>query len=312
MTTIAHIISPFKGKPGSEISIVQPITFESMKKAKDYAANSVDVELVSVQFPEDRSIVPNYFSITPDLNRSILDIGSFQGQRKLPLLKDILDSLYEHSNADYFVFTNSDIGLMPQFYMAVNDMINSGLDAFIINRRRVSKKYTSTDQLNQIYSETGEMHNGYDCFVFKRELYEQFSLGEVCLGIPHVGNTLAHNLFCWSTNFQLFTHKHLTFHIGMELVKNWGDRPLLKHNYSSFRNVLNDLTPNLKIENMPGAGYSFFKRQFKWLMNPTLHYPTMLKLDLKQWRVKRKKPNRIDSGQRYYEWLQKRVKLEEE
>ncbi|MFT6923817.1 MAG: hypothetical protein ACJA1C_002837 [Crocinitomicaceae bacterium] len=308
---IAHIISPFIAPKGSEMSTVQPITFESMRRAKLYAVDQVDVELFSSQFPEDRSIVPEYFTATPDLQRSVLDVGELEGTRKLPLLKDILDALHSHSDADYFVFTNSDIGLMPQFYVAINDMINEGDDGFIINRRRISDKYNSIEQLDQMYSEVGEMHNGYDCFVFKRELYKKFNLGEVCVGIPHIGNTLAHNLFCWCNDFKLYTNKHLTFHIGMELVKKWGDDTYLKHNYNSFRAVLKTLVPDLKIANIPGAGHVFMKRHFKWLMNPTLHYPTLMRLDFKQWRSPRKKIPKKNTDRRYYEWLQRKVKLEE-
>lgn len=290
---------------------VQPITFESMRRAKAYAEGRVEVELFTAQFPEDRQVVPDDFTATADLERSVLDLGTVQGTRKLPLLKDILDALYNHSEAEYFVFTNTDIGLMPQFYVAINELIEAGHDAFIINRRRVSGSYNSVDQLDQIYAETGEMHNGYDCFVFKRSLYEKFDLDTVCLGIPHVGNTLAHNLFCWSDNFRLFTNKHLTFHIGMELVKKWGNDSYLKHNYTAFRAVLKRLEPHLKVEAIPGSGYGLFRRHFKWLMNPTLHYPTLMRLDFKQFGAQRTKPKKINSGQRYYEWLQRKVKLDE-
>lgn len=310
-TTIAHIISPFNAPPGHEMAVVQPITFESMRRARNYAQDRVEVELFTAQFPEDSIVVPDDFTATPNLNRSVLDVGNFNSQRKLPLLKDIIDALYNNSQAEYFVFTNTDIGVMPQFYVAIQEIIEEGHDAFIINRRRVSGKYDSVQQLDQIYSETGEMHNGYDCFVFKRSLCEQFILGEVCLGIPHVGNTLAHNLFCWSSNFRLFTHKHLTFHIGMDLVKNWGDNVFLKHNYNAFRSVLKELEPHLRIENIPGAGKGLVKRHFKWLMNPTLHYPTLMKLDFRQWKTPRQKRKKEDSGQPYYEWLQQKVKLDE-
>ena len=309
--TIAHIINPFKAKEDSEAAIIQPITFESMRRAKEYASDKVDVELYTAQFEEDRAIIPNYFTPTPDLTSSVLDYVNFSDKRKLPLLRDILDKLHENSDADYFVFTNIDIGLMPQFYVAINAYIEEGLDAFIINRRRVSSRFNSPDQLDEIYSETGLMHNGFDCFVFKREMYEKFYLADVCVGIPNIGNTLAQNLFCWSEHFELFIDKHLTFHVGMELVKNWGDKRFLKHNYLSFRKVLKELYPDMKVQNMPGAGYPFFKRHFKWLMNPNLHYPTMFKLDFKQWNVARKKIRKEDSGQPFYEWLQRKVKLNE-
>ena len=308
---IAHIINPFKAKEGSELSIIQPITFESMRRAVEYAKDVVDVELFTAQYSEDHPIIPDYFTRTPDLNQSSIDLPNIKTGHKLPFLKDILDQLYANSKADYFVYTNVDIGLMEPFYAVINTFIDQGHDAFIINRRRVSTNYNSIDQLDLIYTDVGELHNGYDCFVFKRSLYDKFNLGEVCIGIPHVGNTLAHNLFCWANNFKLYTNKHLSFHIGMDLVKSWGTNDLLKHNYNSFRKVLKELNPDLRIENIPGSGKPIFKRHFKWLMNPTLHYPTLFKLDFRQRSVKRNKSKKEDSGQAFYEWLQEKVKLEE-
>jgi hypothetical protein len=97
----------------------------------------------------------------------------------------------------------------------------------------------------------------------------------------------------------------------MELVKKWGDNAYMKHNYNSFRAVLKTLAPDLKIANIPGAGHIFVKRHFKWLMNPNLHYPTLMLLDFRQWRAPRKKIQKNNTDHRYYEWLQRKVKLEE-
>ncbi len=68
----------------------------------------------------------------------MLDCGRFAVPRKLPLIKDILGRLYDASDAEYFIYTNVNIGLMPNFYVAVNAIIESGYDAFVINRRTIS------------------------------------------------------------------------------------------------------------------------------------------------------------------------------
>ena len=42
----AHIINPVKVSAASELGIAQPITFESIRIAKEFAKNKVDVERI--------------------------------------------------------------------------------------------------------------------------------------------------------------------------------------------------------------------------------------------------------------------------
>ncbi|MFT5780024.1 MAG: hypothetical protein ACI837_002985, partial [Crocinitomicaceae bacterium] len=90
MRKIAHIINPFHTDPSSDLYTAQPITFQTMRTAKEYASKTVDVELLSAQYPEDRTIVPVDFKATKDLTRSVQDLGSFSKKIKLPILADIL------------------------------------------------------------------------------------------------------------------------------------------------------------------------------------------------------------------------------
>jgi len=92
MRKIAHIINPVIVKESSDLFIAQPITFETMRIAQEFARGHVDVALYSAQYPEDRPIIPEWFQMTPDLDRSILNIGSFHAKRKLPLVKDYYSS----------------------------------------------------------------------------------------------------------------------------------------------------------------------------------------------------------------------------
>jgi len=43
-------------------------------------------------------------------------VGTFRARRKLALIKDIMDILYESGGADYMIYTNADIPLQPYFY----------------------------------------------------------------------------------------------------------------------------------------------------------------------------------------------------
>jgi hypothetical protein len=198
---------------------------------------------------------------------------------------------------------------MPQFYNAVADYIAGGHDAIVINRRRIKSTLNKVEDLDKIYSEVGKDHIGYDMFVFKRDLYPKFILNNTCIGIPFVGNDLFYNLFCFAQKPVLLTDKHLTFHIGLELQKKWGSAELEKHNYKEFRKTTKALLPHMDITKFPGAELGFFKRHFKWLMNPTLSYPEMMKADFKQLGKRRDKkvydPNY--KRQSYAEWLIKKI-----
>src|SRR3972149_6920763 len=205
MKKIAHIINPVIFNESSALCAPQPVTFETMRAARDFASRSVEVDLYSAQTPEDHPFVPEDFIATRDLDRSVLDFGVFRKKRKLPLIRDILNRLYEASEAEYLIYTNVDISLMPQFYLAVNGFIEEGNDAFIINRRTISSRHKRIEEIPLMYSELGRAHPGHDCFVFKRDVYRGYRLGDVCIGAPFVGRTLLFNLACSAKNFRIFT-----------------------------------------------------------------------------------------------------------
>ncbi|NUO78601.1 hypothetical protein HUU05_00870 [candidate division KSB1 bacterium] len=227
MRKIAHIVNPVVVDQASDLYVAQPITFETMKTAKKFAAGEVAVDLLTAQFPEDRALVPDGFHLTPNLERSVLDFGVFQKKRKLPLLVDILDRLYAATDAEYCIYTNVDIAVQPHFYVAVNALIEKGYDAFVINRRTVEAVYSSPAEIPLMYAEVGEKHPGYDCFVFRRDVYPNYQLDRVCLGILWIDDILIWNLVCRAQNFSVFRKLHLTFHLGDS--QTW-----LKQKYSDY------------------------------------------------------------------------------
>ncbi|MHC4617675.1 MAG: hypothetical protein ACYTEQ_07965 [Planctomycetota bacterium] len=218
MRTLAHIINPVVVGKESDLFVAQPVTFRTMRIAKEFAQDRVAVELYSAQYPEDRSLVPQDFRMTPDLDRSILDFGAFRVRRKLPLIKDILDRLYQATEAEYLIYTNVDIALMPPFYLAVDKLIASGYDAFIINRRTISQAYTNPRDIPFMCAQVGKPHAGCDCLVFRRSVYPDYQLGTAFIGSGRIGLILAVNLYYHATKFKQFADLHLTFHIGNDLV----------------------------------------------------------------------------------------------
>ena len=62
MSDIAHIVNPVMVDESSDLFWAQPITFETMRKAKQYSEKLVNIELFAAQFPEDRTFIPDFFN----------------------------------------------------------------------------------------------------------------------------------------------------------------------------------------------------------------------------------------------------------
>lgn len=229
--TIAHIINPFIVNEDSDLFTAQPVTFETMRMARDSGGTGIKIELFAAFYPEDESMIPDFFTKTRPLDRSILDIDSFHAgkQRKLPLIKDILDRLYEQSTADYFIYTNVDIALMPGFYKEVGKILKKGYDGVVINRRTITTTHSRVEDIPRMISEAkkGEKHPGYDCFIFKREAYKHYRLGTACVGANWIGRALIGNVMAFAPKFKIFEDEHLTFHIG-------DDRPWLGNENNDY------------------------------------------------------------------------------
>jgi hypothetical protein len=279
---LAHLINPVKAPVYTELNYVQPITFESMRLAAKQALPDVRVDLLTTQFPEDHEIIPDYFIKTQDLEQSILDYGLFPRQKKFPLLRDLISRLYESTEAPYLIYTNVDIGLQPYFYNEVANRIRSGLDAFIINRRRIPARFTKIEELPQILSLPGEPHPGFDCFVFHRSIYPKFKFENVCIGIPYIEMAFSQNLFCYANNFQLFDSDYLTFHIGMEIFKK-RDKAYLEHNKREFWKVIDKMDADLDSRKFPWGQRNLFNRMIRWGLHPAIPIRLALKLERRRW-----------------------------
>lgn len=239
---IAHIVNPIKAKPASELSIAQPITFETIKSAISNVSKEHQVFAYAAVFEEDISAIPDFFNKHLILDRSVLDIHDFKIKRKLPLLADILNLLYSNSHADYFVYSNADIALQPYFYNFIIRTIESGIEAFVINRRTISKHPCSINDIPLMMAQIGESHKGFDCFVFRRNHCYNYYLAETCIGINMVGKVLVWNMALEEATFREFFDVHLTFHLGNE--KSWlsdENKEYDMHNYLQAKRVIETL-----------------------------------------------------------------------
>ena len=283
MNRVAHIINPVKVNEKSDLFVAQPITFESILIAKNYSKHSDCIGLYTTQFEEDREIIPSGFIQLSNLERSVLDVSPRLKGRKLPLIGDILSKATQIEDADYVIFTNMDIALMPYFYDTVFQLLEKGHDALVINRRRLQSIYTKVEELPQMYADLGLSHPGFDCFVIKKELISQFVLDEICVGISFLEAALVHNIFSFAENPLYIPDAHLTFHIGMDvLVPRSND--FYYHNRNAFFKKIQPKIKHLyKLEKFPYASLPLPKRVLKWMLNPSIFTRNYLQLQGKSW-----------------------------
>lgn len=305
--SFAHIVNTVSPAEGMLYEKVQSLTLRTLLLAKEQAEEAeLKVDLLSAQYKEARKFLPCGIKATTDLNSCASRQAGIGSSQQVPLISEILSRLNESEDATHFIYTNLDICVLPFFYSAVSHYLLLGHDALVINRRRISTSFLDEENLHAAFAETGKSHPGFDCFIFKRELLQKFVLKDVYIGTPPAGSDLFHNLFAFAKNPLLLTKKQLTFHAGLDLVKPWGDSALRKHNEREFALMLQELRQFIDLSNFPGGNEPLIKRHFKWLMNPAIHYPTLVLLDFKQRKRKRKpKPDPELRGlrNRYFEWL---------
>jgi hypothetical protein len=255
---IAHVINIFKCDPNHKSYLYHalPITVNSMNRSKIKAKeNNLEIELYAAYFKEDEQIIPNFFKKLPFLLKDTQKILNVD--RRLPYIEEILKNLYENSDADYFIYTNADIGVKPNFYSQINKYINNGnYDSLIINRRDNIPKFINGKRLTYldldlINKQKGELHKGWDCFIFKRDLYKKFILKNLFIGYPPWGFILKKNLDIFSKKFKEIKNEFLTYHIGND--ESWNESvinrrydKLIINNVNNSQKIINELI-NLKL-----------------------------------------------------------------
>lgn len=279
MIRVAHIINPVKVNEKSDLHYAQPITFETMLRAKQQSIYKDQIEFYTTQYEEDKEIIPQGFHVLSNLSNSVLDVNSTLKNRKLPLIGAILAKRNEIADADYLIYTNMDIALMPYFYDTLFAYLEKGHDAVVINRRRISDKYKTIVDIPLMYADMGKSHPGFDCFVIKTELLDQFIFENICVGISFLEATLVHNIFSFAKNPLFVPDAHLTFHIGMDvLVPRNND--FYRHNRKEFFDkIYPQLKPHFELRKFPYGTLPMPNRAIKWLLNPSLFTRNYLNLE---------------------------------
>ena len=216
--TLTHVVNPVGVDPDHPLWLTQQVTFAAMRRALHGLEDRVEV--ATVGYPEDATIIPPEFRRLPDLSTSALDVADFSNRRKLPFLGDILSTAAQHCSSDHLIYTNLDIIPGPDFYRFVFDKLASGEQAFTINRRTVAPVAEPLENLDALFSQHGAPHPGHDCFVFPRAWVDHFDLGRTVVGVPWIGFNLLLNLATVG-DVTVLDGEFQTFHIGDD--RTWMD-----------------------------------------------------------------------------------------
>ncbi len=279
MTSVAHIINPVKVSENSDFFRSQQITFESLKRAKEFSRFKENIRLYAVGFAEDEVFIPADFSVLSNLTKSSKDRFPNPDLKKLPFIDEILRKTQEETFEDFILYSNMDISVMPYFYDSILNYIHKGYDAVVINRRRLSKNYLERNEITEMYADLGKSHPGFDCFLFHRDLLDKLILEDVLVGVPFLETALLHNLFSLAENPLFIPDAHLTFHLGMDVL-NFPRNELYYHNRKTFfKQIQPKLKPHYSIQKFPYATLPFPKRVLKWGLNPSLFIRNSFELE---------------------------------
>lgn len=180
------------------------------------------VKHYNIQTAQEEDATPPHFTKITANPRLIWQVTPCAQKFNLPLICDILAAASKQaSDDDFLVFTNADIALMPHFYQAMAELIALGFDAVTVTRRTIPDFATVAGRSSLAQAEYGASHQGFDCFVFKSDLFRRFSLTRSCVGVDYVERVLIYNLAALARRFLILRNAHLTYHFGDD--RAWRD-----------------------------------------------------------------------------------------
>ena len=255
---LVHLFSPYSIQNCDErycpYDQAQAVAIASMQRAASQAARA-SVTLAATAFADEADVVTpdSFLRLDPLLRSTRSEFPNFVSDKRLPFIADIFEILKRHrdfATFDYVIYTNSDIIVHERFYDIVALAIDHGHDAFTINRQTVSAvgedgSLFSALDLDRIFALEGEEHPGSDCFVIRREIFEQIKLGDLYLGFPPFANFILFQIEALAENYRVFESNELkaTYHLGDD--QSWrdddeGNLELYRHQY---QHAIEDLLP---------------------------------------------------------------------
>jgi hypothetical protein len=226
---LAHIVNIIKiddDIKASHLDIAQGVTLKSMSLANSLVCGSNQVELVAVTHAKENVEIPNDFTWANTISDYVWEFSpmlrNHEPKRRFVRICDILNNGCITSNSDFYIYSNIDIGLQPNFYNRIFDLLAHGYDGLAINREDVPKeidgRILGEDDLEQIWKLSGKRHMGVDCVVFASRLFPKMEFGNVFVGAPPVGAVLLSQVRRNAKKFKWIKGERLTFHLGEDLA----------------------------------------------------------------------------------------------
>ena len=121
-----------------------------------------------------------------------------------------------------------------------------------------------------MYAELGKSHPGFDCFIFKQPLLEKLHLNGICIGVPFLEVSLLHNLLAVAENPKIIFDKHLSFHIGMNVLGFKKDDYYFHNKTTYFTKIHPEIKNKFDITKFPYEDEKKLTRLIKWILNPSI------------------------------------------
>ena len=220
--SFTHVINPFRAKPGSEHARASDVTWRTLDAAIAQARiNQIEVDLCAAILPGDEEAVVARSARTVRLTRTVQDVASLAPVRHFPLIADILSSGAAASTHSHLIYSNMDIAVQPQFYVALAEILRHRVPAgasLAVSRINIDAALWDRE-LHEMYAADGDQGVGYDCFVIPREVVGRLDLGHCCIGAAHFDYLLFIELDVLSDGgVRLFDNERLTFHLGNDIA----------------------------------------------------------------------------------------------
>lgn len=260
---IAHVIRPGLVSKNSSLKLIQDVTFNSLQVAKEatVVGNAFVEQYIAVYSDEEIPYL-DFNNCRLILDRSSLSLAGSPFTLRYALLDEILDKVFEKSNADFIIYSDLDIALKPDFYKGVIELIEKGIDAFAISNHVLNQKYNRLEQFPTMIEAESIKQNEAGCIVYSRNYHKRLLLGNSFAGHNWTNVLLICNLMAVCDSFRLFDDSKLTFSLDMDsqIVMDNDTRNYSRFNEMELLSILSYLLSNYEVYNRSKL-FSIYKEQ---------------------------------------------------
>jgi len=217
---ISHIVNVYDTEDPDAI-LAQHVTLNSLLRARANVKHPIDIKILACKHVSDPFVIPSGVEFTEGLTRYAHDAHKDLSDAKLlPVLRDILSRGVSAHDADFYIYSNSDIGAYPSLYNKLFNLIEEGYDGICVNRTTIPKSIGDRPVTTENYSELLYKsplipHGGADFFMFSNYgRYCLHKLGSIFIGYPPIGAVMLSWLHEISQHFIWLKEVKNTFHLG--------------------------------------------------------------------------------------------------